>query len=82
VEKFRRGPVCDPTLAYQRIVGGLKGLGIVLPATSVRSWLRAAGLGPAGTRRGNVSASSFAIATRSSATRLTRCSEAQASRSF
>ena len=37
---------------YERMVGELKGLGIVLSATSVRSWLRAAGLGPAGTRRG------------------------------
>jgi transposase InsO family protein len=42
----------NATWGYQRIVGELKGLGIVLSATSVRSWLRAAGLGPAGTRRG------------------------------
>jgi hypothetical protein len=42
----------SPTWGYQRIVGELKGLGIVLSATSVRSWLRAAGLGPAGTREG------------------------------
>ena len=30
----------------------LKGLGIAVSATSVRTWLRAAGLGPVGTRRG------------------------------
>jgi putative transposase len=37
---------------YQRIVGELKGLGMVVSATTVRTWLRAEGLGPAGTRRG------------------------------
>jgi putative transposase len=37
---------------YQRIVGELKGLGIAVSATTVRTWLRAAGLGPAGTRGG------------------------------
>jgi hypothetical protein len=42
----------NPRWGYERIVGELKGLGSVLSATSVRSWLRAAGLGPAGTRRG------------------------------
>jgi putative transposase len=37
---------------YQRIVGELKGLGIAVSATTVRTWLRSGGLGPAGTRRG------------------------------
>ena len=37
---------------YQRIVGELKGLGVVVSPTTVRNWLRAAGLGPVGTRRG------------------------------
>src|SRR5262249_41285507 len=36
----------------RRIVGELKGLGITLSATTVRTWLRTAGLGPAGTRPG------------------------------
>ena len=40
----------NPRWGYQRIVGELKGLGIVVSATTVRTWLRAAGLGPAGTR--------------------------------
>ncbi len=35
---------------YPRIVGELKGLGITVSATTVRTWLRAAGLGPAGKR--------------------------------
>jgi hypothetical protein len=39
----------NPRWGYERIVGELKDLGIVLSATSVRSWLRAAGLGPVGT---------------------------------
>jgi putative transposase len=34
------------------MVGELKGLGIAVSATTVRTWLRAAGLGPVGTRRG------------------------------
>jgi transposase InsO family protein len=42
----------NPRWGYQRIVGELKGLGIVVSATTVRTWLRAAGLGPAGTRGG------------------------------
>ena len=42
----------NPTWGYQRIVGELKGLGLAVSATTVRTWLRAAGLGPAGTRRG------------------------------
>jgi putative transposase len=33
------------------IVGELKGLGIAVSATTVRAWLRAAGLGPVGKRR-------------------------------
>jgi len=37
---------------YPRIAGELKGLGIAVSATTVRAWLRAAGLGPAGQRRG------------------------------
>jgi putative transposase len=37
---------------YQRIVGEPKGLGMVVSATTVRTWLRAAGFGPAGTRGG------------------------------
>jgi transposase InsO family protein len=39
-------------VGYQRIVGELKGLGLVVSATTVRTWLQAAGLGPAGTRGG------------------------------
>jgi putative transposase len=42
----------NPRWGYQRIVGELKGLGVPVSATSVRTWLRAAGLGPVGTRRG------------------------------
>jgi putative transposase len=41
-----------PGGGYQRIVGELRGLGMVVSATTVRTWLRAAGLGPAGTRGG------------------------------
>jgi putative transposase len=40
----------NPRWGYPRIVGELKGLGITVSATTVRAWLRAAGLGPAGTR--------------------------------
>jgi hypothetical protein len=36
----------NPRWGYQRIVGELKGLGIPVSATTVRTWLRAAGLGP------------------------------------
>ena len=36
---------------YPRIVGELKGLGVAVYATTVRAWLRAAGLGPVGKRR-------------------------------
>ncbi len=42
----------NPRWGYQRIVGEPKGLGMVVSATTVRTWLRAAGLGPAGTRGG------------------------------
>jgi hypothetical protein len=42
----------NPRWGYQRIVGELKGLGIAVSATTVRTWLQAEGLGPAGTRRG------------------------------
>ena len=42
----------NPRWGYQRIVGELKGLGTVVSATTVRAWLRAAGLGPTGSRGG------------------------------
>jgi putative transposase len=42
----------NPRWGYQRIVGELKGLGMAVSATTVRSWLRGEGLGPAGTRGG------------------------------
>jgi len=42
----------NPRWGYQRIVGELKGLGFVVSATTVRTWLRHVGLGPVGTRRG------------------------------
>jgi putative transposase len=42
----------NPRWGYQRIVGELKGIGIAVSATTVRTWLRGAGLGPAGTRGG------------------------------
>ena len=41
----------NPRWGYPRMVGELKGLGITISATTVRAWLRAAGLGPAGKRR-------------------------------
>jgi len=40
----------NPQWGYQRIVGELKGLGRAVSATTVRTWRRKAGLGPAGTR--------------------------------
>jgi putative transposase len=40
----------NPPWGYPLIVGELKGLGIAVSATTVRAWLRAAGLGPAGKR--------------------------------
>jgi putative transposase len=42
----------NPRWGSQRIVGELKGLGLGVSATTARTWLRAAGLGPAGTRGG------------------------------
>ena len=42
----------NPRWGYQRIVGELKGLGMAVSATTVRTWLRAGGIGPVGTRRG------------------------------
>jgi transposase InsO family protein len=42
----------NPRWGYQRLVGELKGLGMAVSATTVRNWLRMAGLGPAGTRGG------------------------------
>jgi putative transposase len=42
----------NPRWGYQRIVGELKGLSLPVSATTVRTWLRAAGLGPVGSRRG------------------------------
>jgi hypothetical protein len=42
----------NPHWGYQRIVGELKGLGIRVSPTTVRTWLRETGLGPVGTRRG------------------------------
>jgi len=38
----------NPRWGYQRIVGELKGLGLAVSAPTVRTWLRGAGLGPAG----------------------------------
>jgi transposase InsO family protein len=37
---------------YQRIAGEMNGLGFSVSATTVRTWLRDAGVGPVGTRRG------------------------------
>ena len=42
----------NPRWGYQRIVGELKGLGLAVFATTVRTWLREGGLGPAGSRGG------------------------------
>jgi transposase InsO family protein len=42
----------NPRWGYQRIAGELKGLGVIVSATTVRNWLREAGLGPVGRRRG------------------------------
>jgi transposase InsO family protein len=42
----------NPRWGYQRIVGELKGLGVGVSATTVRTWLLRAGLGPAGKRGG------------------------------
>jgi putative transposase len=42
----------NPRWGYRRIVGEMKGLGFAVSATTVRTWLREAGLGPVGTRGG------------------------------
>jgi len=42
----------NPRWGYQRIVGELKGVGIVVSATTVRKILRVGQLGPAGKRKG------------------------------
>jgi len=42
----------NPRGGHQRIVGELKGLGMAVSATTVRTWLRDEGLGPVGTRGG------------------------------
>ena len=42
----------NPRWGYQRIVGELKGLGVVVSATTVKRILREEQLGPAGKRRG------------------------------
>ena len=39
-------------MGYQRLVGELKGLGVVVSATTVKQILREPQLGPAGERRG------------------------------
>jgi putative transposase len=55
----------NPQWGYPRIVGELKGLGITVSATTVRAWLRAAGLGPAG-KRGEMTWREFVRAHRQS----------------
>ena len=42
----------NPRWGYPRIVGELKGMGIVVSATTVKKILRKEQLGPAGKRRG------------------------------
>ena len=42
----------NPRWGYQRIVGELRGLGFAVSATTVRTWLREAGLGPVGSGGG------------------------------
>ena len=42
----------NPRWGYQRMVGELKGLGLAVSATTVRTWLREVRLGPAGSRGG------------------------------
>jgi putative transposase len=42
----------NPRWGYQRIAGELNGFGITVSATTVRTLLREAGLGPAGERAG------------------------------
>ena len=55
----------NPRWGYPRIVGELKGLGVTVSATTVRAWLRAAGLGPAG-KRGEMTWREFVRAHRQS----------------
>jgi putative transposase len=55
----------NPRWGYPRIVGELRGLGITVSATTVRAWLRAAGLGPAG-KRGKMTWRDFVRAHRQS----------------
>ena len=55
----------NPQWGYPRIVGELKGLGVTVSATTVREWLRAAGLGPA-SRRGEMTWREFIRAHRQS----------------
>src|ERR1700704_4759787 len=40
----------NPRWGYQRIAGEMKGLGFAVSPTTVRAWLREAGLGPVVTR--------------------------------
>lgn len=47
-----RLPRENPRWGYQRIIGEIKALGFAVAATTVRTWLREAGLGPVGTRGG------------------------------
>jgi putative transposase len=55
----------NPQWGYPRMVGELKGLGVTVSATTVRAWLRAAGLGPAG-KRGTMTCREFIRAHRQS----------------
>src|SRR4029079_16133454 len=51
-ELILRGARENPRWGYLRIVGELKGMGILVSATTVRKVLRRAHLGPAGNRLG------------------------------
>jgi len=55
----------NPRWGYLRIVGELQRLGVMVSATTVRAWLRAAGVGPAG-KRGEVTWREFIRAHRQS----------------
>ena len=70
----------NPRWGYQRIVGELHGLGITVSATTVRKFLREAGIGPTAGRAGltwraflRAQAESM-LAVDSSRSRLSRCS--------